>query len=121
MEDSLSDDALTLRNLRGEAQCEVVHVQTLAATKEHVRDFDLVLLDMSLPDSDGFNGFQQLNSLMPEIPILILSGFDDQEIAARALAMGACGYLSKDMITQASLIASIGSALQRKERAAAGQ
>ncbi len=115
VEDSLSDAALTLRNLHADDQYETTHVQTMAAAIDQLSAFDLVLLDMSLPDSDGINGFRRLNSLLPEIPIIILSGFDDQDTAMHAISCGASDYISKDSITEGSLLRSIGFALQRQK------
>jgi two-component system, cell cycle response regulator len=56
---------------------------------------DLILLDLSLPDSSGLNGFHRLRAHSSEIPIIILTGFADIRIAEEAVRSGAHDYLVK--------------------------
>ena len=56
---------------------------------------DMILLDLSLPDSDGLQGFHRLRAHAPEIPIIILSGLSDVETAEQAVRTGAQDYLIK--------------------------
>ncbi len=57
---------------------------------------DLVLLDISLPDRSGIEILEQLKSIKPEIAVLMLSRFPEEQYAKRALKAGASGYLIKD-------------------------
>jgi len=57
--------------------------------------FDVVLMDLSLPDSEGYDSFDRINSRSPGIPIVVLSGLDDEVIALRAVKEGAQDYLVK--------------------------
>ena len=50
---------------------------------------DLVLLDLSLPDSDGFETFRRVNRHSPELPIVVLSGLSDERVAIKAVQEGA--------------------------------
>jgi PAS domain S-box-containing protein len=59
------------------------------------RTFDAVLLDLGLPDSQGFKTFSTFHAEFPEIPIVILSGMDDEKLAAMAVQQGAQDYLVK--------------------------
>ena len=59
---------------------------------------DLVLLDLSLPDSNGLEGLHQLRAHAPEIPIIILTGLSDIETAEQAVRKGAQDYLVKGQL-----------------------
>ncbi|MDR3053907.1 MAG: response regulator transcription factor [Zoogloeaceae bacterium] len=61
--------------------------------QEH--DFDLVLLDLALPGMDGFTGLKLLRQRYPDIPVVILSAFDDPPTIHRALNNGAAGFIPK--------------------------
>jgi PAS domain S-box-containing protein len=56
---------------------------------------DVVLLDLTLPDSHGIESFTRAHEAVPELPIVVLSGIDDEEFAAQALHLGAQEYLVK--------------------------
>lgn len=59
------------------------------------RDIALLLLDYQLPDSEGFSGFFRLQHELGDVPIAIISAFDDSRIVSAARAVGAAGFLSK--------------------------
>jgi len=56
---------------------------------------DLALLDLSLPDASGFDGFQRLRETHPRLPVAIVSSEEDQHVIREALSLGAAGYLPK--------------------------
>src|SRR6185369_8861951 len=58
-------------------------------------DFDLVLLDISMPGRGGLDVLKELKSRNPRLPILILSMHPEEQYAVRALRSGASGYLTK--------------------------
>ncbi len=60
------------------------------------RKFDLVILDLNLPNMDGLETLQILKTVEPDLPVLILSMHSAEEYAIRALKSGASGYLPKD-------------------------
>ena len=76
--------------------------------------FDIVLLDLSLPDSVGLDTFLSVYEQAPEIPIVILSGFDDEETAIRAVGEGAQDYLVKGHVSSPLLSRAISYAIERK-------
>ncbi len=76
--------------------------------------FDILLLDLSLPDSVGLDTFFSVYEQAPEIPIVILSGFNDEETAIRAVSEGAQDYLVKGQVTSPLLSRSISYAIERK-------
>lgn len=77
--------------------------------------FDVVLLDLTLPDSAGINTFLRLNEHAPMTPIIVLSGLDDRELALAAMEHGAQDYLSKNRIEPDILERSIGYAISRQQ------
>ena len=58
-------------------------------------DFDLVLLDISMPGRGGLDVLKELKSFYPKLPVLILSMHPEEQYAVRALRSGASGYLTK--------------------------
>jgi len=58
--------------------------------------WDLVLLDLVLPDVSGFEVLSELKSLRPELPVLVFSMHTDEPYVIRALKDGAAGYVTKD-------------------------
>lgn len=69
------------------------------AALEAAPDTDLVLLDLQLPGTQGLLGLGELRAAHPSVAVAILSGQDDPGTVRRALAMGACGYLTKHAAT----------------------
>jgi len=59
-------------------------------------DWDVVLLDMSLPDINGMEVLRRIKRMRPNLPVLIFSMFSEAEFAIPALDAGAAGYLNKD-------------------------
>jgi two-component system, NarL family, invasion response regulator UvrY len=68
--------------------------ETVAAVREH--DWDLLILDMSMPGSSGLTTLHDLKQLRPRMPILFLSIHPEEQYATRVLKAGAAGYLTKD-------------------------
>lgn len=62
-------------------------------------EFDLVLLDLGLPDISGFDVLRQARRLQPKLPILIVSMLPEEKHAGRLLKAGASGYIMKDCDT----------------------
>lgn len=78
--------------------CELLQAHSAAEALETVReleDLDLVLLDLKLPDVEGFQGLLELRKAAPRIPILVLSGLEDARLAEQARGHGALGYVTK--------------------------
>jgi len=74
---------------------------------------DLILLDLSLPDSAGLEGFHRLRAQGPEIPIIILTGMGDVETAREAVRSGAQDYLVKGQLEGNLLLHSVRYAAER--------
>jgi len=71
-------------------------------------------LDLNLPDSSGVETYLKLKLQVPEIPVVVLSGFEDEEMALKAVREGAQDYLIKDQIDSNLLVRSLRYAIERK-------
>jgi DNA-binding NarL/FixJ family response regulator len=70
--------------------------QVLQAVQTH--DYDVVLLDIAMPDGGGLEVLRQLQTLKPDLRVLILSMYPERQYARRALKAGAAGYLTKESV-----------------------
>jgi signal transduction histidine kinase len=75
---------------------------------------EVLLLDLGLPDSQGMDTFHRINSRLPELPIVIFSGADDEQLASLAVSSGAQDYLVKGRINSFLLKRAIRYAMERK-------
>jgi PAS domain S-box-containing protein len=85
-----------------------------ALSRLKAQRFDVVLLDLSLPDSHGFDTFVRLRAAAPEVPIVVLSGQAEEALALKAVQAGAQDYLVKGRIGEGVLQRSIRYAIERK-------
>ena len=76
-------------------------------------DVDAVLLDLKLPDSQGYDTFRRLQELRPSTPIVILTGDEDDRMAEKAMGQGAQDYLFKADLTPSLLVRAIRYAVER--------
>ena len=118
VEDNLSDQFL-IRSLLDEMpsmHCRMYAVKTrLEALQMLARQsFTLCLLDLTLPDTTGFSALTDIQNVMPDLPVIILTGMDDADLARRALGRGAQDYLVKDELELHSLSRAIDYAIERK-------
>jgi len=74
----------------------------------------VVLLDLSLPDAHGLESFNLLHHEAPHIPIVVMTGLDDDETAMGAVSAGAQDYLVKGQVTTPLLVRSLRYAMQRQ-------
>lgn len=88
----------------------IIGLNCMAAEK-----YDVLLLDLSLPDSRGLETIKKVTSTKPDIPIVVLTGLDDEDIAIDAISHGAQDYLSKNQINSNMLIRTIHHAIERKQ------
>ena len=114
------DDACLLGEALNEARdasIELVHVEQLteAANLLKATAFDVILLDLSLPDSQGIETVLRMQTEAPAIPIIVLTGLDDDNVALQAVRAGAQDYLVKGDINARSLVRAIRYASERKK------
>lgn len=89
-------------------------VGTLAAALERMADHEVVLLDLSLPDAHGPSAVERLTARARSIPIVVLTGTDDERVALEALEAGAQDYLLKAELSASLVTRSIRYAVARK-------
>lgn len=92
-----------------------------AIAQLRAEDFDVILLDLTLPDSTGLDSIDAVNQESPTLPIVVLTNTNDDELAIRAVRHGAQDYLVKRQITPDTLIRSIRYAIERKQASVAIQ
>lgn len=94
---------------------DITHVRSLtdAEATLHATPYDLVLLDMSLPDAKEMEGLLRLKALLPGLPVVLLTVTDDDELALTAIQLGAQDYLVKDEITIGLLVRAMRHAVKR--------
>lgn len=99
------------------ARAEIDHVQRLAAGVSRLaeRRYDVVLLDLNLPDGSGIANLHRVKAVAPTTPVIILTNVEDQEGPVAAMAEGAQDYLVKRHMTPELLSRSIRYAIARQE------
>jgi DNA-binding NarL/FixJ family response regulator len=80
---------------------------------------DVILLDVLLPDSRGFDAFADLRAEVPDVPVVILSGISDEILALKLVRDGAQDYLVKGEVTTSLLVRTIRCAIERTQGEAA--
>jgi signal transduction histidine kinase/HPt (histidine-containing phosphotransfer) domain-containing protein len=118
VEDNPGDARLvreTLSGVRGE-RFVLEYADRLSAAIERLATpgIDVVLLDLSLPDSNGVETITRLHESVPLVPIIALSGNDDERVIQSAVRNGADDFLVKGTFQTDSLLRSIGYALDRR-------
>lgn len=96
---------------------ELIHVTSLQEGLKRLNEeeIDILLLDLSLPDSSGLKTFEKAHEYEPELPIVILSGLEDEEVAIRAVRQGAQDYFVKGDVNSRILSRAINYAIERKK------
>jgi len=118
VEDSLADVRLLLEFLREVptnpfqvTQCDRLEsaLKNLIETR-----FDIILLDLTLPDSVGLETLVRIHRQVPAVPVVILTGLDDEIVTLRAMQEGAQDYLVKGQVTGDLLVRSMRYAIDRQ-------
>ncbi len=99
------------------ARFDLEHADRLSSGLERLAagDIDVLLLDLSLPDSLGLDTFAWAQAQTPQVPIIVLTVLDDEEVAVRALREGAQDYLIKGQVDSNLLGRAIRYAIERKQ------
>lgn len=97
-------------------QFNIFHAQRLSEGAKSIseNDFHIILLDLQLPDSQGTQTFNQIHNLAPEIPIIILTGLEDEDFALDIVGEGAQDYLVKGQVDSKLLARCINYSIERK-------
>lgn len=111
-------DARLLREYLAPSETVRFEIETVARLSEamdatRARDFEIVLLDLSLPDGHGLDTYSTLVREAPDLPIVVLTGLDDDALALRAVQAGAQDYLVKGQVSESTLARSLLYAVER--------
>ena len=118
VEDDPGDANLARQALRASMvpHFNIVWVTSLAETIRslHQEKFDVLLLDLSLPDSTGFETVHAVRQAANDLPLIVLTGHDDTDFALKVLEAGAQDYLIKGYFDTEALVRAIRYAIERK-------
>ena len=95
---------------------ELKHVDTMLHAEQYLAAHytDIILLDMGLPDTQGLSAVRRAHAAAPRVPLVVLTGLDDESLGAQTLQLGAQDYLVKGQIDARGLLRAIHYALERK-------
>jgi diguanylate cyclase (GGDEF)-like protein/PAS domain S-box-containing protein len=95
---------------------ELTHVPCMLAAEKYLQEqrVDIVLVDLGLPDAQGLEAVRRTRAVAPHIPLVVLSGMDDESMAVQALQEGAQDYLIKGQIEPRELLRALRYAIERK-------
>lgn len=102
----------------GKKKIELITVERLQNGLNYLQqnnNFDIILLDLSLPDGWGLENLAKIQQVTAEIPVIILTGVDDEEHALAALRAGAQDYIVKSQLFGSLLLRAINYAIERKQ------
>jgi signal transduction histidine kinase len=118
IEDNPGDARLVQEALKGTSDpaYRVEWVESLSSGLAHLADggIDVLLLDLGLPDSQGLAALTLIRHLAPAVPVVVLSGTDDEQLAVEAVREGAQDYLVKSHADHYLLTRSLRYAIERK-------
>ncbi len=117
VEDDIGDFTLLKGTLDQEITnvFNLIHVDSLEKAFKRLdeEDFDLILLDLALPDSMGLDTVTKINDKRPQVPVVVLTGLDDKEVGIATVKKGAQDFLIKGQITYDYFFKSVNYALER--------
>ncbi len=116
IEDNPGDVRIIQELLHDLPECKLFDVNSISFAFEYLdkNKTDLVLLDLGLPDSQGLDTVRKIVSQIPLIPVIILTGLNDNELALDSIKAGAQDYLTKGNIDPDMLVRSIRHSIERK-------
>jgi len=97
---------------------ETTHVESLTEASEAVdhRQYDVILLDLGLPESDGVETLERAAALAAGVPIIVLTGLESTDVAVEAIQSGAQDYLPKGDLDGDRLVRSLRYAIERHKQ-----
>jgi len=114
--DALLLQRLIERVLVGQLSVERVTTAAAASARLDQGGIDVVLLDLGLPDSEGFDTVLRFRRSFPALPVVVLTGIDDEDIGLQAVECGAQDYVPKGMIVGQLLFRTIRFSIARQKR-----
>ena len=112
-------DARLLREMFNEQdshKTELTHVTCMSEAETHLAHHapDIIVLDLGLPDAQGLGSLRRARAAAPHVPLVVLTGLDDESLATQALQEGAQDYLIKGQIERRGLLRALRYAIERK-------
>jgi diguanylate cyclase (GGDEF)-like protein/PAS domain S-box-containing protein len=112
-------DARLLRemfNEQGTHSTELIHVGSVGEAEEYLAKgvVDIIVLDLGLPDAQGLGAVRRTHLAAPRVPLVVLTGLNDELVATEALQGGAQDYLIKGQVDARGLLRSLRYAVERK-------
>jgi signal transduction histidine kinase len=94
---------------------ELTHLLRMSEAEIHLKKggVDIVLLDLGLPDGHGLDTVRRTHAVAPDVPVIVLTGLDDEALAAEAMNAGAQDYLIKGQIENRALPRALRYAIER--------
>ncbi len=116
VEDSMPD-ARYVREMLPANSYILLHAKSLgeAYEKSSAQRFDVILLDLSLPDGQGLETVHSMVECAPHVPIVVLTGLADDDTAVEAIKVGAQDYLQKNSLTENMLTRTIRYSIERSQ------
>jgi signal transduction histidine kinase len=117
VEDNQGDVRLLRDMLSGETAGDFELTHSLRLDEAEIRlakgGVDIILLDMGLPDGHGLDTVRRAHAAAPGVPLIVLTGLDDEDLAAQAMAHGAQDYMIKGQIESRALPRALRYAIER--------
>ena len=100
---------------RGAGNFELTHLMRMSDAEDHLAKggVDITLLDMGLPDGHGLETVRRAQAAAPNVPLIVLTGLDDEALAAEAMKQGAQDYMIKGQIESRALPRALRHAIER--------
>ena len=118
VEDNLGDARLLREMLNGQNSfnTQLTQLESMTAAETHLAKHavDIILLDLGLPDAQGLEAIRRAHAAAPGVPLVVLTGLDDESLAVQALQLGAQDYLIKGQIETRGLLRALRYAIERK-------
>ena len=111
-------DARLLREMlddQGAHNITLAHVESMIDAETYLAKnaVDVILLDLGLPDAQGLEGVLRARKAAPRVPLVVLTGLDDESLASQALKSGAQAYLVKGEMQMRPLLRALRDAVER--------
>jgi len=118
VEDNLGDARLLreMLNEQNSFNTQLTQLESMTAAETHLAKHavDIILLDLGLPDAQGLEAIRRAHAAAPGVPLVVLTGLDDESLAVQALQLGAQDYLIKGQIETRGLLRALRYAIERK-------
>lgn len=112
-------DVRLIQEMLKEAKKPLFHLEVVDRLQNGIKrlgqgGIDIILLDMTLPDSQGFGTFEKIHTVVPDIPIVVMTGLSDETIAMKTVKEGAQDYLVKGQVDSSTLSRVVRYAIERQ-------